>query len=227
MSIELFRANKGLLHKFARRYSRIDTAVDSDDLIQAGYMGLVEAERTFEASRGKSWAGWAAYYIRRAMREAVGINTTRERAHLHTVSLDEPLGDDEGAASLLDTLEDESIPDASTGLVEAQRTSAVHEAVDRLAGDRREVIQRHDLQGVSLAKTGEGMGISAEAVRCIRGKALRDLRRDWKLRRQLDEETPYYRRVGLSAFNTTWTSATEAAALWRIEMGTRDQIPVT
>jgi len=65
LSVELFRANRGLLHKFARRYARIDTAVGIDDLMQAGYMGLVEAERTFDASKGKSWAGWAAFYIRR------------------------------------------------------------------------------------------------------------------------------------------------------------------
>ena len=124
MSIELFRANKGLLHKFARRYSRIDTAVDTDDLIQAGYMGLVEAERTFDASKGKSWAGWAAYYIRRAMREAVGINTTRERAHLHTVSLDEPLGDDADSDTRLDNLADESLLAADDGIIRDERWAA-------------------------------------------------------------------------------------------------------
>ena len=196
---------------------RIDTAVDVDDLIQAGYMGLVEAERTYDASKGKSWAGWAAWHVKNAMAVAVGIKGTRERAHLHAVSLDAPLSDEEGAASLLDTLADESIPDASTRLVEAERAATVRAAVDRLAGDRREVVRRHDLDGMSYAKTGEGMGISAEAVRGIRVKALRDLRRDWKLRRLLDEETRFYQHKGVSAFNTDWTSVTEAAALWRIE----------
>ena len=224
MSVELFRANRGLLHKFARRYARIDTAVDTDDLIQAGYIGLVEAERTYDPTKGKTWAGWAAWYIRREMRGAVGINTTRERPHLHAVSLDAPLGDDEGAGSLLDMLEDESIPDASSGLVEADRAATVRAAVERLEADRREVIRRHDLQGASYAVVGEGMGLSVGEVKNLRVRALNDLRNDKAIRlMRLEDATPYYRRVGVSTFNTTWTSATEAAALWRIErMGEKD-----
>lgn len=181
-------------------------------------MGLVEAERTYDAGKGKSWAGWAIWYIRRAMREAVGINSTRERAHLHTVSLDAPLSDEEGAATLLDTLADESIPDASSGLVEAHKASTIREAVDRLAEDRREVVRRHDLQGVSLAKTGEGMGLTLVEARKLRAKALNDLRKDKAIRLMwLDEGTRFYQHKGVSAFNTDWTSVTEAAALWRIE----------
>lgn len=190
-------------------------------------MGLVEAERTYDASKGKSWAGWAVYYIRRAMREAVGINTTRERAHLHAVSLDEPLGDEEGAASLLDALADETLPDADTGLLEAERAAAVRAAVSRLESRKRDAVERHDLEGQTLDQIGKNWGVSRESVRQLRVKALRDLRRDWRLQRALDEGTNFYQHKGVSAFNTDWTSVTEAAALWRIEMGIRDQIPVT
>jgi len=134
------------------------------------------------------------------------------------------LNDEEGAGSLLDMLEDESIPDASSGLVEADRAATVRAAVERLEDRKREVMQRHYLEGQTLAKTGAGMGITKEAVRCIRNKALNDLRNDKAIRlMRLEDATPYYRRVGVSTFNTTWTSATEAAALWRIErMGEKD-----
>ena len=224
MSVELFRANRGLLHKFARRYSQIDTAVDTDDLIQAGYMGLVEAERTFDPNQGKGWVGWAAWYVKGAMAAAVGIRGAKERPHLHAVSRDAPLGDDEGAGSLLDMREDESIPDASSGLVEADRAATVRAAVERLEADRREVIRRRDLQGMSYTVVGEGMGLTVGEVKNLRVRALNDLRNDKAIRlMRLEDATPYYRRVGVSTFNTTWTSATEAAALWRIErMGERD-----
>lgn len=216
MSFELFRANKGLLYKFARMYSGIDPAVDIEDLIQAGYMGLMDAEKTYDESKSK-WSTWAAFYIRKAMREAVGINTTRIRAHHHTVSLDAPLGDEDDDATLMDKLEDESIPDASSGLIEAERAAAVREAVSRLEGQKRDVVELHDLEGQSLAQIGRSWDLSRERVRQLREKALLDLRRDWRLRRQLDEETPFYRHVGVNTFKTTWTSTTEAAALWRIE----------
>jgi RNA polymerase primary sigma factor len=220
LSFELFRANKGLLYKFARMYSGIDQAVDTEDLIQAGYMGLMEAERTYDESKSK-WSTWAAYYIRKAMREAVGINTTRIRAHHHAISLDAPVGDEEGDITLMDMLEDESLPEASSGLIRAERAAAVREAVSRLEDRRRGAVELHDLEGQSFAQIGRRWGVTRENVRQLRDRALRDLRRDWKLRRELDEETPYYRHVGLNRFNTTWISSTEAAAMWRIEHAAR------
>lgn len=218
--MELLKDNRGLVYRFAQRYMNIDTVVDLDDLMQAGYMGLIEAERTYDESKSK-WSTWAAYYIRKAMREAVGINTTRIRAHHHAISLDAPLGDEDDDATLMDKLEDESIPDASSGLIEAERAAAVREAVSRLEGQKRDVVELHDLEGQSLAQIGRSWDLSRERVRQLREKALLDLRRDWRLRRELDEETPYYRHVGLNRFNTTWTSATEAAAMWRIEHAAR------
>lgn len=218
--MELLKDNRGLVYRFAQRYMNIDTVVDLDDLMQAGYMGLIEAERTYDESKGK-WSTWAAYYIRKAMREAVGINTTRVRAHNHTISLDVPLDAGEGDITLMDILEDESIPEASSGLIEAERAVAVREAVHRLEERKREVVEKHDLEGQSFAEIGRSWGLTRERVRQLRDKALRDLRRDWKLRRELDEETPFYRHVGLNRFNTTWTSATEAAAMWRIEHAAR------
>jgi DNA-directed RNA polymerase specialized sigma subunit len=76
--LELYKANRGLLHRLARRYAAIDTAADIEDLMQAGYLGLVEAERTYGADEG-TWYAWAALHVRRAMREAVGIGSTRKR----------------------------------------------------------------------------------------------------------------------------------------------------
>lgn len=64
------------------------------------------------------------------------------------------------------------------------------------------------------------MGISIEAARCISNKAMRDLRNDKAIRlMRLDQATCFYAHKGVSAFNTDWTSVTEAAALWRIDHG--------
>ena len=218
--MELYTTNKGLLFKLARRYIHVDPAVDTDDLVQAGYTGLVEAERTYDASKGKGWVSWATWYVKNAMQAAVGIRGTKERAHLHAVSLDAPIGDDEDGGTLLDTLADESLPEASSGLVESERTTAVQEAVNRLESERRETIQRYYFQRQSLAQTGEGMGLTLVETRKLRKKALNDLRRDKDIRALwLEEGTRYYAHKGVRAFNTDWTSVTEAAAIWRIEQG--------
>ena len=43
----------------------------------------------------------------------------------------------------------------------------------------------------------------------------RRLRKDWRLRRYAD--TVPFVHVGVDRYNTTWTSATEYAVLWRLE----------
>lgn len=181
MTEELYSANVGLLRKLARRYRGIDPAVDLDDLLQAGYLGLAEAERTYDAGKGKSWVGWACWYAKKAMLDALGLRG-RRRAHLGAAELDRPLGGVEGAACLADLLEDKTIPDASSGLVEGERRAAVRAAVGRLTGRRREVILRHDLQGASFAAVGAALGLSPDAAWKLRRKALNDLRNDPALR---------------------------------------------
>jgi len=217
--LDLFADNRGLVYRLARRYSYIDPAVDLDDLTQAGYLGLIEAERTYDPSRGKSWANWAAYYIRRAMREAVGINSTRVRAHLHTVSLDEPLPgrDGEEGDTRGERLKDESLPAVDEQLLKDECRIAVREAVARLEPDEGEVIELHDLEGLTYEHVGERLGIPAKRAQQLRENAFRDLRRDKELMRAIDGETRFHAHKGVKAFLSDWTSVTEAAAMWRIE----------
>lgn len=214
---ELYEQNRGLLYPLARRYAGIDPATDMDDLMQAGYLGLAAAVDAWEPD-GWAWSTVATGYVRNAMRKAVGIAGTRRRAHLGAVPLDAPLpGGEDGDTTRADLLADESLPDADERVLDDERRAAVREAVGRLEGRRRDVVDLCDLQGQTLARVGEGLDISAEAVRCIRTKALRDLRHDRQLRRMLEDETPYYQHRGVGAFNSSWESVTERVALWRIE----------
>lgn len=77
------------------------------------------------------------------------------------------------------------------------------------------------MQEQTLAQAGEKLGVSFQRVKQLRDGALRDLRRDWRLRRALDDESLYYQHRGVNAFNTSWTSVTEKVALWRIEQRER------
>lgn len=94
-------------------------------------------------------------------------------------------------------------------------------AVGRLEGHKRDAVELHDLEGQTFAQVGKILGVSRERVNQFRKKALHDLYRDRQLRRALDEETLYYQRWGVNAFNTTFTSVTERVAMWRIELQER------
>ena len=218
---ELYDKNRGLLYPLARRYASIDPAADMDDLMQAGFLGLAAAVDAWEPDRW-AWSTVATGYARNAMRKAVGIAGTRRRAHLGAMSLDAPLpGSEDGDTTRADLLADDSLPDADERVLDDERRAAVREAVSRLEGHKRDVVDLCDLQGQTLAQVGESLGVSYQRAQQIRVLALRDLRHDRQLRQLLEDETPYYRHRGVGAFNSTWESVTERVALWRIEMQER------
>ena len=58
----LYEQNRGLLVMMARQYAgacEMDRAVSEEDLVQAGFLALVRAAKTFDRAGGRSWASWA------------------------------------------------------------------------------------------------------------------------------------------------------------------------
>lgn len=221
--VELYERNTGLLFTLAKRYIGIDYAVTEDDLIQAGFLGLLAAVDAWTPDKG-AWSTVAYWYVQRAMRQAVGINSTRRRAHLGAVSLDEPIpGGDDGDTTRADLLADESLPDADENLLRAEIVATVRGAVDAIPDARQAVAVRlRHLEGRTGQQVGDMLGCSRERVRQLERDGFKALRRDKRLRAlmrayHLDEETRFYAHKGVTAFNTDWTSVTEGTALWRIE----------
>lgn len=92
---ELYRDNVRLLWYLARKYApacALDRAVDVDDLVQAGFFGLIRAKETFDENKGKTWAGWAAWHVKREFEKTLGMREGRfASADAGAVSLDQPL----------------------------------------------------------------------------------------------------------------------------------------
>ena len=63
--LELWKQNKGFIAMIARRYS---AGAEMEDLEQEGYIALCEAVQHYDLDRGKSFIGYAAFYIKRRMR---------------------------------------------------------------------------------------------------------------------------------------------------------------
>ena len=217
---QLSRQNSGLIYRIARRYAhfcQLDRAADLEDLMQAGHIGLWKAAETFSPASGKTWAGWAAWYIAGEMRALLGIASARHRANLGAVSLNTPL-DDEDGDTIGDLIADASTPDICETLTQAEARENVRAAVDRLPDRERAVIDGHKLEGVPLEDVARLLGCDLEEARRALQKGMNALRRDKALRAYwLDLETRFYAHKGVTAFNRDWTSTTEGAALWRVE----------
>ena len=134
-----------------------------------------------------------------------------------TDSLDEPIStDDPDSETLLDTIPDpDAIDPPEYCAEEADRLEVIHEvraAVSRLDNDKqREVVTRYYLNGESTASISLDMGIKRNGISGVRQQALRKLKHDYRLRRFA---VPHF-RVGVSEFQTTFTSEPEAIILWK------------
>lgn len=220
---ELYRQNVRLIRKIANRYRRAcerDNAVDVDDLLQVGFIGLVCADKTYDATAGKSWVSWAAWYITNAMKSALGMQGA-VKAHTWATSLDAPLdaGDAENI-TLADTLPDDSLPEVDENLLRQEITQTVREAVEGLKSDlQRQVIWLKYIDGKTATEVMEALHINVHRVRNASEYGMRNLRMNRKLRAlaDLDSRTRFIAYKGVEAFNRDWTSTVEAAVLWREE----------
>ena len=216
---ELYKRNSGLLFRLAGRYRGIDNAVGLEDLMQAGFLGLVDAVGAWEPDRG-AWSNIATLCAKKAMREAVGLRGSRPRAHMGAVSLDEPLlgKDGEEGDTRGDHLADESLPDMDERLLREDVVQAIRAAIDALPDEQqRGAFRMHRLKGITRKETAAAMGISESRVYLLCEKAERGLRRDERLRALAEIEllTPYHAHKGLTAFRSDFTSVVEAAVIWR------------
>lgn len=242
---ELYQENRGLLHTVARRYAAAcqwDRAVSVEDLEQAGFFGLVKASQSYQAEEGCSWPTWAARYISREICQALGYRwqpATEDapggyrptRAHTGAYSLDAPLSaEDPEGMTWADTLTDDSLPATDEGVNLAALQRYVREAVERLQSHQQRVVM--DLCGLEekpYEAAAAALGVSVERVRQIRRDALKKLKHDRTLQENakadinLDLCTPYYARVTVKGFQSTHTSATEKAVLWRLNQEERRQ----
>ena len=215
---ELILQYRTYIFKLANRYRRVIEdypSVDYDDLCQAGYMGILEAQKKYDPEKC-SFMYLLFYLCRKQMRKIIGYNNQTGERPIVLASLDEPLND-ETDDTLVDMIPDGK-PETEEAYIEdeAKNESAkiVRDAVDRLKNERqRESVKLVYLNGLKQKDAAAIMGIPNQTVSLSLHKAIKNLYRDTQLR---DLYYPDY-RITLEKFNATWTSPVEAAVIWREE----------
>lgn len=204
-----------LLCKIAERYKPVlekTGSVDVEDLIQAGRIAVYNAQKKYNPDGGASFLSYVFDWIRSAMRRTAGIRNGKAPEIL--LSLDEPLSDDS------DIVRGDTIPDTAPTAEETtieqdarqETAEAVHAAIDRMKSDKqREVITRVWIDGQDRAAAADDMKMKIGALRALDKAGRSTLRRDWQLKQFA---MPMF-SVSVSRFRTTWTSAVEAAVIWR------------
>ncbi len=153
-------ANAPLVRSIAARLRRRVPQLDSEDLVSAGMIGLIEAVDRFDGARGVAFGTFAYPRIKGAIldearRYAGAVSNDGEA----TVSLDDPVSDSDGALSLVEVTPDPAAPEPAprAELVE------VLEAFDALPEREREML--------TLDATGFTVTEIATAHRCSVSRA--------------------------------------------------------
>lgn len=193
--------------------------VEVEDLVQSGYIALVEAVAYFQPDEGYTFLTYLGKRLKSAFAEAGGYRTSKRDPLNDADSLDVPIGED------YDTTKGDMLADPVDQYEDAERRiwleqlqEKVGAAMEKLPPEWREVLRRYYWDGQTLEEISAAIGIHKSNVDNRRHKGLRQLRRNVHrsgLDQFVEERTPFYARVGVGSFNTTHTSAVELAVIRR------------
>lgn len=208
---ELWERLRRWVYKLCLRYTEYAEKQGQElgDLISYAWFGMERAIKAYDPEKEFKFITYTKYHICNTISECLGWRG-RKRID-ETLSLDEPLGDTEDGFTRLDTLEDEGAAEAFEAAEDRGLADWLWGRVDRLDKRQATVLRSYYRDNKSHEKIGESLGVSWSAVRDIKGKALRALRKDKEIRAYREEFA--YIHVGVNSFNTTWNSSTELAVL--------------
>ena len=146
--MRLWEQVRRLVLKQAHRWAGVG-GLEVDDLMQCGFIALMEAADTYDSDGGSAFSTWLVMHIRREFAAACGQRTERQRREplLNALSIDAPLTDDAWEPfTLADTLEDPSASEAMEAVDERDHDdrlrAVLEEALACLTPEQQEAVRR-------------------------------------------------------------------------------------
>jgi RNA polymerase sigma factor (sigma-70 family) len=173
----LVRENEKLVYLQVSRYLQryFVGAMEREDLVSWGLIGLVQAARLWDPQRG-SFSTVACKAIEWMIVRGVRREWKPDQAAA-TVSLDHLIGEDETPGPqerFVDLLAAEQNVEGE--LLTGETRAAVRAAVAELPAPQRRLIERHYYEDVPVAMLAEELGISRQSLYARQRQALRRLR---------------------------------------------------
>ena len=184
---------------------------EADDLIQAGYLALVDAVDTYDADKGELTT-LLRYHVLNRFSEVSGRRGRKLRPEVYAASLDAPLSTDS------DTTRADMIADTAADFTDdiiereaiRQDCAAIIAEMQKLPDAQRQALLLTAWDGLTLKEAAQVMAVkSPDYVRQLRKKAAYRVRRTRA--GELIANDYQIRRVGLSEFQRTGISEVEWA----------------
>ncbi len=170
--LELWQQCNAFVWKQARREMfRLDgrRGVDVNDLVQSGFLAMLDAAKSFDANAGFAFMTWLGFKIKTAFQEATGCRTKRQMMEPidNAISLETPLTDEENGDVLGDLIIDTAAELAFDEIAENDRLRRLHDALE-------EALSTVPPEQADALRMKYFAGCSADARACQKGlRALR------------------------------------------------------
>lgn len=192
-----------------------------DDLRQESYNALIFAVKGYDSAKEYKFTTYLNYALKRVIRGLLG-GASDVLNQSGTMSLDQSIGEDKDGGELLlgDTVADESTAAAFEEIEGQGQFVPLHQAVDSLPPELREVIREYYFDGLNYQQIGERHGYSRQRAQQIHSKALQELRSNQILRALYGEDYGFYRSTtvhkSFAAFLTSGTSEVEDYVFYKL-----------
>ena len=203
--LELWEQVRRLAYKRALRVVRAlgdERAADMDDLMQAGFLAVMDAVEQYDPASGWTFATVYINRLKTAFAEATGwrTRTGRNDPMRHADSLDRPLDATDSASDTLGDLVADPLDqyeEVEERIYKDWQRETISGALAKLDSRQAETLRLRYWEQLTLKETGERLGVGGSYARQIEGQALRRLRgfREIRqMRRSVEQRTDYYRR---------------------------------
>ena len=164
--------------------------IDKQDLIQEGYLGLIEAAKQYDPSTGVQFTSYASWWIRKYVSRSIAqfINIlpvpvrTGDQYTLKKRSFDDVFAVEDGDVITFAEAITDGVCIEQT-IIEQEETAELHErlrkALNALPENERYTIQHlygFDADEMSLEEIASQIGFSTEWIRRLKVRALKHLR---------------------------------------------------
>lgn len=207
---ELIRAFSSWIKYIVRKYEGYlsrSGVLDKEDLYWSGAMALLESRETWDSDKG-SFMTHSFFQIRSAIQKQIFFGKSEVEPQM--VYLDAPLPDSEDE-TLIDLIpsDDKAMEER---IEENELRDQLQAAMDRNCDSlEQKVLKKRFYEDLIIDEVANEMKLDPRIIKKYSSRSLNRLRRDGKLKSYVSPT--YYRHVGLSQFNTTFTSEVEQAVI--------------
>lgn len=136
----------GLVRQKAFRYFLV--GADKEDLLQEGLIGLFKATRDYDEGHNVPFYSFAETCVKRQLATAIKAATRLKHGPLNnSVSLSQPLFDDDNDTALMDVIGRDSLPNPEEIVINRERFDVLGEKIGRLLSKFERQVLTCYLQG--------------------------------------------------------------------------------